>query len=633
MKTLLLQRLTFLAVLPLCTMMVIAAAHAAAPPAIPDTPAHTAAPSSSPDPTAPATSPPNDSTDWQDNADSRDRVDRHDRSGWRARHDRHGRHGHGNELVNIGHDSNLPRGQSADSVVSIFGSSTSDGEAGDVVSILGDTRVTGPTSDGAVAVLGNVYIDGKVDGDAVAVLGDMELGPHAEIGGNVVAIGGTLQRDPAATVRGNVQSIFGSFGSVGWLRSWIHHCLLYGRPLALAPGLGWAWGLAFACLALYAALALLFREGLTRCVQTFEAQPGQSVLAALITMLLTPVLVVLLCVTVIGIAAVPFVVFGLLCVGLFGKAVMLAWLGQRVTGRQGTGALSHPAVAVLIGGVLVLALYLVPFIGFLVYKLLGLLGLGAVAYTLILAARAHQAAKEGPRSASAAAFGAGPSSGVSSGPPSSASSGPPSSASSGPSGSASSTPSGSAGSGRPSGASSAPFGSTGSTPPGSASAAAATGEAPPPGAAPAPDPSGPSPAPEAPRTQAPPPITASLPRAGFWIRIGALLLDVILVGFLMGVFHHGHHFELLVLATYGAVMWKLRGSTIGGIVFDLRVVRLDGREVDWETAIIRALGCFLSLAVAGLGFFWIAFDEQKQAWHDKIAGTVVVRVAKGTPLV
>ena len=75
-----------------------------------------------------------------------------------------------------------------------------------------------------------------------------------------------------------------------------------------------------------------------------------------------------------------------------------------------------------------------------------------------------------------------------------------------------------------------------------------------------------------------------------------------------------------MLAAYGAVMWKLRGSTVGGIVFDLRVVRLDGRAVDWETAIIRALSCFLSLAVAGLGFIWIAFDANSQAWHDKIAG-------------
>jgi uncharacterized RDD family membrane protein YckC len=415
----------------------------------------------------------------------------------------------------------------------------------------------------------------------------MELGPHAEIGGNVVAVGGALQRDPAAIVHGNVHDVFGHFGDVGWLRTWVRHCLLYGRPLALTPGLGWAWGLALAFLALYAALALLFREGLTRCVQTFETQPGQSVLAALIAMLLTPVLVVLLFVTVIGIAAVPFVVFGLFCAGLFGKAVMLAWLGRRITGgHPGTGAMSHPAVAVLIGGVLVLALYLVPVLGFLVYKLLGLLGLGAVAYTLILAARAHQAAKAVPRgSVGEAPASATPASGATlfSGATS-----------------ASSTTS-----------------ASGTTPPSGAAGASSAADAP---------------DPHRPAAVAPQPVTAALPRAGFWIRMGALLLDALLVGFLMGALHV-YHLELLVLAAYGAVMWKMRGSTIGGIVFDLRVVRLDGREIDWETAIVRALGCFLSLAVAGLGFFWIAFDDQKQAWHDKIAGTVVVRMAKGAPLV
>ena len=113
----------------------------------------------------------------------------------------------------------------------------------------------------------------------------------------------------------------------------------------------------------------------------------------------------------------------------------------------------------------------------------------------------------------------------------------------------------------------------------------------------------------------------------------ALFLDALLVGVLMGFMHHVFHLELVVLAAYGAIMWKLRGATIGGIVFDLQVVRLDGRPVDWETAIVRALGCFVSLVVAGLGFFWIAFDDGKQSWHDKIAGTVVVRVAKGVSLV
>jgi len=80
-------------------------------------------------------------------------------------------------------------------------------------------------------------------------------------------------------------------------------------------------------------------------------------------------------------------------------------------------------------------------------------------------------------------------------------------------------------------------------------------------------------------------------------------------------------------------MWKLRGATIGGILFDLQVVRLDGRDMDWPTAVVRALSCFLSLVVAGLGFLWIAFDGDKQGWHDKIAGTVVVRAPKGRSLV
>jgi uncharacterized RDD family membrane protein YckC len=545
------RQLAWLAVLPLYAMMIMAA-HAE-PPATSNPPASA----------APAPDDADDHTDWSEHAARHGRFDWHTRHGWRNRHK------YGSEQVNIGHDSNLPRGQSADSVVSIFGSSTSEGQAGNVVS-----------------VLGNTYIDGKVDDNAVAVLGNVELGPHAEIEGNVVAIGGTVQRDPAAIVHGNVHNVFGTFGDVGWLRTWIHHCLFYGRPLSLAPGLGWAWGLAFACLALYAALALLFREGLTRCVHTFETQPGQSVLAALIAMLLTPVLVVLLFVTVIGIAAVPFVVFGLFCAGLFGKAVMLAWLGRRITGGgPDTGAMSHPAVAVLIGGVLVLAVYLVPVLGFLVYKLLSLLGLGAVVYTVILAVRAHQAAK-GPPSSSGEAPMAGS-------PPWS-----------------------------PTPPWSTPAPADPITPAGSASAsdpALASRTAPPSGTAPS---SG----------AAYPPITAALPRAGFWVRIGALLLDALLVGILMGVLHV-YHLQLPVLAVYGAIMWKTRGSTIGGIVFDLRVVRLDGREVDWETAIVRALSCFLSLAVAGLGFFWIAFDDQKQAWHDKIAGTVVVRVAKGTPLV
>ncbi len=463
-----------------------------------------------------------------------------------AGHDRDWDDRRNRDLVSVGHDSTLAAGEHAESVVSIFGSSTSAGDVETIVSVFGDTKVTGSVEDAAVAVFGTVIIDGKVDGDAVAVLGNVELGPHAEIGGKVVSVLGTVRRDPAAIVHGGVQNIFvGDFGSLNGLRSWITHCLLYGRPLGLVSGIGWAWALALGFLAFYACLALLCRPAIERCVQTFQRQPGQTLLAAIVAMLLWPVLLVLLCVTVIGIAAVPFVMAAIVCAVLFGKAVMLAWIGGRITGPAAPN-FGHPAVAVLVGGAVVLALYVVPVLGFLVYNLLGILGFGAVVYTLMLAGRARQAAKVEPAR----------------------------------------------------------------TEPAPAQAAAGTPEQP-----------------QAAASAAPPPqTTASMPRAGFWIRMAALLIDILLVGFAMSVLHNVVHLHLLVLAAYGAVMWKLRGSTVGGIVFDLKVVRVDGRAVDWETAIVRALGCFLSLAVAGLGFIWIAIDAGNQAWHDKIAGTVVVRV-------
>ena len=133
------------------------------------------------------------------------------------------------------------------------------------------------------------------------------------------------------------------------------------------------------------------------------------------------------------------------------------------------------------------------------------------------------------------------------------------------------------------------------------------------------------------------------PRAGFFIRLGALALDGVLIGlilaFVTGLLPRSLQFDngpggwLLALAIYGAIMWKHKGTTIGGIICGLKVVRIDNRELDWATAIVRALACFLSLAVAGLGFIWIAIDDEKQSWHDKIAGTAVVLVPKGVSLV
>jgi uncharacterized RDD family membrane protein YckC len=581
------------------------------------------------------------------------------------------RHHDGREdaVVSIGHKAELSAGQHAESVVAIFGSAISAGDVDNaVVSILGNTRVTGKVGDAAVAVLGSVYVNSEVDGDVVAILGNVELGPEARVRGNVVVIGGELTRNPTATIDGHVQSVFTTdWEGFDWLRPWVERCLLYGRPLAFAPGLGWAWGVALGLLALYVFIALLFRGAVEHCIRTFESKPGHSILAALLTMLLTPVLFVLLFITVLGIAAVPFLAFALLCAAAFGKVVVLASIGRRCTPMLANDPVQHTVVGVLVGGAIVLVLYTIPFIGFVVYKLLGILGLGVVVYALLIAIRSGRQARAAARNGGLGADGGGvgPVGGAGpngAGPPGGSTqargpgpvSGSSQSMGSGPLGGGSqamgSGPVGGGAQGMGAGpadggAQAAGFSGT------STDAGAAAGAGRPEfgdfNARPDPPPGGFASSSSAPDTNStaggsmssapagsagPTASPTSLPRAGFFIRMGALLLDAVLVGILLHQIYEGTRFELLVLATYGAVMWKLKAATIGGIICGLQVVRLDGRPIDWPTAIVRALGCFLSLAVVGLGFFWIAIDSERQAWHDKIAGTVVVRAPKGVSL-
>jgi len=123
-----------------------------------------------------------------------------------------------------------------------------------------------------------------------------------------------------------------------------------------------------------------------------------------------------------------------------------------------------------------------------------------------------------------------------------------------------------------------------------------------------------------------------LPRAGFWERMAAAFLDVVLVS-ILGALVGGPPLGLLVALAYFTGMWAWKGTTIGGIVLKLKVVRLDGRPVTFSVALVRGLSAAFSVVVLFLGFLWIAWDRDKQGWHDKIAGTTVVRLPHTQSLV
>ncbi|MBI5183002.1 MAG: RDD family protein [Nitrospinae bacterium] len=68
------------------------------------------------------------------------------------------------------------------------------------------------------------------------------------------------------------------------------------------------------------------------------------------------------------------------------------------------------------------------------------------------------------------------------------------------------------------------------------------------------------------------------------------------------------------------------GQTIGKRLLKIKVIQIDGGGLTWKRAFMRWMGYFVSWFPFFLGFIWVVFDKDKQAWHDKIASTYVVRV-------
>jgi uncharacterized RDD family membrane protein YckC len=142
-------------------------------------------------------------------------------------------------------------------------------------------------------------------------------------------------------------------------------------------------------------------------------------------------------------------------------------------------------------------------------------------------------------------------------------------------------------------------------------------------------------------TYPPPPQTsgatglASGPRAGFWQRFGALLIDGILVGIVGGILELTVKNELAGLvslaigvAYYGWLEGSPSGQTIGKRVIGIRVYDLrQGGPIGTGRAIGRYFARWLSAIACLLGYFWMLWDKEKQCWHDKLVGSVVVPVS------
>jgi uncharacterized RDD family membrane protein YckC len=126
-------------------------------------------------------------------------------------------------------------------------------------------------------------------------------------------------------------------------------------------------------------------------------------------------------------------------------------------------------------------------------------------------------------------------------------------------------------------------------------------------------------------------------RATFVDRLAAGAIDFLFVAFVFNVFVDRHvepdaEVMLFLFLAYFITFWSWKSTTLGGIVCNLRVARVNGTPLAGADAVVRGLACIFSFLPFGLGFFWMLRDAERQTWHDKIAGTVVVKVPREYPL-
>ena len=132
--------------------------------------------------------------------------------------------------------------------------------------------------------------------------------------------------------------------------------------------------------------------------------------------------------------------------------------------------------------------------------------------------------------------------------------------------------------------------------------------------------------------------------AGFWIRTGASLIDTVLMlifvtpiitavygtkfwsGTIPTQDYWGMTLNYVLPAAVVIVFWVCKSATPGKLLTHLSIV--DAKTGDKPSTgqfIGRYLGYYVSMLPLFLGFIWVAFDKRKQGWHDKLAGTVVIR--------
>ncbi len=114
-------------------------------------------------------------------------------------------------------------------------------------------------------------------------------------------------------------------------------------------------------------------------------------------------------------------------------------------------------------------------------------------------------------------------------------------------------------------------------------------------------------------------------------RFVALIIDGVILGFITGLLFSsgrgagGVASFIVGVAYYWYFLTQQDGQTPGKRLMHIRVIKVTGEPLQATDVLVRYIGYYIDTVVFMLGWIWALFDRDNQAWHDKLAGTYVVR--------
>ena len=142
------------------------------------------------------------------------------------------------------------------------------------------------------------------------------------------------------------------------------------------------------------------------------------------------------------------------------------------------------------------------------------------------------------------------------------------------------------------------------------------------------------------KTPKPSTSTGASDYASPWARLGAAIIDSILIGIVVSMFagtfsitseginvSASGNIPFLISVAYYILMTVNYGATLGKMALKIKVVSVEtGENLTYGNAILRELvGKIVSGIVIGLCYFWMLWDDRRQTWHDKIGKSLVVK--------